>query len=116
MALQDLTDMFASPDVESRIEAATYLLKQAADEQGVNLEDFSEDDLSEMLTDIATTGESDNDNGGGYDEGKTAGYGPSVAEVALEITKRAAYEGIDLSEFDADDYAEVFDKVAADMS
>jgi hypothetical protein len=122
--MNDLTGMYDdSSDLETRLEAASHLLKQAADEQGVDLDSFSEEDLSNMLTEIVSDqgeggGEGGDEGGGdagGGDEGKTASD-ITVADVSFELTKRAAAEGVDLSELDPEEYSEIFDKVAMEMT
>lgn len=122
----DLTGMYDdSSSLDQRIEIATHLLKQAADEQNVDLDDFSEEDLSNMITEMVSEdgdqgGEDDGDyegqgDGGEGGEGKTAGD-ITVADVALELTKRASAQGVDLSDLDPDVYSEIFDKVAMEMT
>jgi hypothetical protein len=132
--MNDLTGMFEdSADLEERIGYASQLLKQAADETGVDLDSLSEEDLSGMLTELVTEGAGEGgghggeggqegggggeggEGGGGGEEGKTASE-ITVADVALEITKRAAAQGVDLSEVDPDVYGEIFDKVASEMA
>lgn len=130
--MNDLTGMFEdSADLEERIGYASQLLKQAADETGVDLDTLSEEDLSGMLTELVTEGAGEGgdhsgegeqegggeggEGGGGGEEGKTAAE-ITVADVALEITKRAAAQGVDLSEIDPDVYGEIFDKVASEMA
>jgi hypothetical protein len=113
MAQQDLTSMFDNEaDLATRIEMASHMLKQAADDQGVDLSTFSQEDLSEMLSDIVT------DNGTANDNGKTASDAVEVtfADVSLELTKRAAAEGVDLTELDRDTYEELFSKVAEELT
>ncbi len=115
--MSDLTGMFdGGTDLDLRLEQASILLKQAADEQGVDLNSFSEDELAGMLHDIAT--EEGGNGGEQYAEGgdeKTASD-VTYADVSLELTKRAAAEGVDLSQLHPDQYNELFDKVAAEMT
>lgn len=111
--MDDLTGMFdEGTDLDARLEAASHILKQAADEEGVDLNSLSEEDLSGMLANIV---ESDEGEGGGMENGKTAGD-VTVADVSLELTKRAAAEGVDLSALDTETYEELFDKVASEMT
>ena len=120
--MSDLTGMYDDgTDLDSRLEQASYLLKQAADESGVDLNEFSEDELSDMLGDIAEDDDDDDDgdddeDDDDYEEGGKMASDLTVADVSLELTKRAAYEGIDLTELDPGDYHELFDKVASEMT
>lgn len=115
MPQQDLSSMFdSSSDLATRIEVASHMLKEAADDQGVDLSTFSQEDLSEMLSDIVA----DNDNGGAKtasDEGQGAGE-VTYADVSLELTKRAAAEGVDLTDLDRETYEELFSKVAEELT
>lgn len=114
--MADLTGMFdEGTDLDTRLEAASHLLKAAADEQGVDLNDFSEEELSEMIGDIADD-DGDQDSGDGEEGGKMASGELTVADVSLELNKRAAAEDVDLSQLDSDQYRELFDKVAQEMS
>lgn len=111
--MNDLTGMFdQGTELDARLEQAGYILKQAADEEGVDLSEYSNEDVSEMLANIMDDGEGGE--GGEEYEGKTASD-ITVADVSLELNKRAAAEGFDLSQLEPGVYEELFDKVASEM-
>lgn len=126
--MNDFTDMFDdSVSTEERMEKAAHILKLAADEEGVDLDSVPPEQVEAMMSHIMGE-ESDEDDDSDDDEdgddseeddegeeGKTASD-ITVADVSLEMHKRAAAEGIDLLELDEDTYAEVFDKVAAELT
>lgn len=115
--MNDLTGMFdQGTELDARLEQAGYILKQAADEEGVDLAEYSNEDVSEMLANIMDNDGAGAGEGGGDEyEGKTAAD-ITVADVSLELNKRAAAEGFDLSQLDAGTYEELFDKVASEMT
>ncbi len=113
--MSDLVNTLSDREFDNRLEVATQMLKQAADEEGIDLDDYDQEEIADMLGDLVENN-ADNDNGeGGDGEGKTAGD-ITYADVSFELAKRAAAEGVDLSELDASEYNEVFNKVAADMT
>jgi hypothetical protein len=101
-------------DLDTRIEIASQMVKAAAEEQGYDITKFSQEELGEMIGGLVDSMEVANDNG------KTAGAQEeqplTYADVALELNKRAAAEGVDLSQLDPAQFNEVFDKVAAELS
>lgn len=110
--MNDLTGLYDDgTDLDSRLEQASYILKQAAAEEGVDLNQLSDEEVSGMLANIVN----DEAGEGGYEGGKTAGD-ITVADVSLELTKRAAAEGLDLSQVDPGTYEELFNKVAEELS
>lgn len=137
--MPDLTNMYEDgTDIEARIEQAGFQLKMAADAKGIDLNSFNNDELSSMIADMVIDDDSGQqqqqgegegeqgeygdqqqyeggDEGGEYgEEGKTAEL--TYSDVSHEVTKRAAAEGIDLSQVDGDVYDEIFQKVAMEMS
>jgi len=113
VVMNDLTDLYDDgTDLDSRLEQASYILKEAAAQEGVDLNQLSDEDVSGMLANIVN--DNDGDYGGGEYEQKTAAD-ITVADVSLELTKRAAYEGFDLTQLHPDDYEELFNKVAEEM-
>jgi hypothetical protein len=113
MSMSDFTGMFDDgSDLDARLEAASHMLKQAADEEGVDLNQFSEEELGDMIGNLA-----DDDGGQGDEgyEGKTASD-ITVADVSLELHKRAAAEDFDLTQLHPQEYSELFDKVAAELT
>lgn len=125
---QDLTGMYdQSTDLDTRLEVASHLLKKAADEQGVDLESFSEEELGDMLTDMvsgpeneAAAGEDADDDedegeGEGGGEDKTAGQ-LTYPDVSYELQKRASVHGVNLAELSREEYQDLFNKVAQEMT
>jgi hypothetical protein len=109
--MNDLTGLYDDgTDLDSRLEQASYILKEAAEQEGVDLNQLSDEDVSGMLADIVN----DDSGEGGESEEKTAGD-ITVADVSLELTKRAAAEGFDLTQLHPDDYEELFNKVAEEL-
>ena len=106
-------------ELDARLEQASYLLKEAADESGVDLNAFSEEDLSGMLADIANSDEGPGEEGDDEEDdeegGKTAAD-VTLADVTLELTKRAADEGIDLAQLDRETHEVMLNQVAAEMT
>lgn len=100
-------------DIDPDVAAAGALLSKVAEEQGVNLDDFSDDEIGGMLSDIMG-GESDE--GGESGEGAVSAEPPAaktasdltVADVSAELAKTAAAEGVDLTELSREDYHQAF--------
>jgi hypothetical protein len=121
--MNDLTGMFdASMSLEERVETASYLLKEAAEAEGLDIEDLEPEEIDNLVTTMVNGGEEGGEGegssegggeegGGEGEEGKTASD-LTYADVALEVSKVAAAQGIDLTELDSETYSEIFDKVA----
>lgn len=112
--MNDLTGLYDDgTDLDSRLEQASYILKEAAAQEGVDLNQLSDEEVSGMLANIVN--DDAGEGGGDYDEGGKTASDITVADVSLELTKRAAYEGFDLTSLHPDDYEELFNKVAEEM-
>jgi hypothetical protein len=100
-------------DLDTRIQIASDMVKQAAEEEGYDVTSFSQEELGVMIGGLVDS-MSSNDNG------KTAGdeTAPQLtyADVALELNKRAAAQGVDLSQLDPVEFSQVYDKIAAELS
>lgn len=112
--LQQIFAAAGGQDIDPDVAAAGALLSKVAEEQGVDLDNFSDEEIGGMLQDIMG-GEGDDggeyaddtDDHHGYEEPKTASA-ITVADVSAELAKTAAAEGIDLTELDRQQYHQAF--------
>lgn len=111
-----LFEMFQpSPaDLDTQIEAAGLLVKQACDEQGVDIDNLSDAEVQGML--LTVMGKTAGDEAAAEVAEAPEGEDVTVADVALEVSKRAAAEGFDLSSLSREQYDVVFQKVASEMT
>lgn len=102
--------------LDNSYDIATQILVKTAEEEGIDLNELSDDEIQELLSDIReeVSDRADESGGEGGEEPKTAGL--TTADVALELSKVAAANGIDLSQVSREEYAEAFDKLASEMS
>lgn len=117
--MDDMNEIFSSAtqgDLDVELAAAGEMLQKIAEEQGVDLNELSDDDVAELMVDLMPKAASD----GGYVA--EAGQGSSIpgeltfADVAVELSKRASDEQIDLSSLSREDYHAAFNAVASSMT
>ena len=124
--MDDPTDIFASTpdDLDVDLANAGVLLQKLAAEQGVDLNALSDVDVADLLTDLmpgepAATAPETQKESAMADTTTTAPQIPNeltYADVAAELAKVAAAEGIDMSGVSREEYHEAFDALATRMT
>ncbi len=111
--MNDLNEIFSratQSDLDTEIAAAGELLQKVAYEQGVDLSSLSDDDVAELMMDLMPQVQGE----------KTAGYYTdetvTYADVAVELSKVAADNGVELTDLSREDYHAAFDAIAAEMA
>ena len=129
--MSDLLNSILDDGIDPRYAAAGDVLVKIAEDEGVDLDDYSDEQIGGMLSEIVDDdgGEGDyddgydgGDGGGDYEEGGYEG-GDEVKEsgmvthavVARELSKIASAEGVDLSDLDQNEYNEVYNDLANAM-
>lgn len=110
--------------LDSQYAQAAQFLVKIAEENDVDLESLSEEQLAELLGEVKDELEDAQEGEGGDDapppppEEKTVEEKISQlthADVALELSKLAALEGVDMTKVAAHEYTQAFDELAAAM-
>lgn len=113
-----------SMDLDTKIAQASATLEKLAEENGVDLNKLSSDEIADLLGDIMgldtsteTVDAQPEASPAEETEGKQASDEGApqltVADVGLALQKVAAAEGVDLSQLSPEQYAEAFNNVAA---
>ena len=99
----------ADVDVDTQLAAAGEVLEKIAAEEGMDLSEYDEEDIGEMLMKISGLDDLEE-----YEDD----YGDelTVADMAAELSKVAADEGIDLDELSREEQHDAFNWVAEQMS
>lgn len=122
--MENITDLFAAPsaDLDTQLSAAADVLQKLAADEGLDLNDLPEEDVAGLLSEIMggakTAAAAPAPTTSTPETTKEAMTTPAItyAQVAQELTKRAAAEGIDLTGMSGADYQLCFDKVAEDLT
>ncbi len=111
-------------DLDRELATTGLILQKLAEEQGVDLDSLPEEDIADLITSLH--GEDATGGSSNYSEHepqtKEASHNMSqeneftVADVAVELAKVAASEGIDLDQVSRDEYHEAFEALADQMS
>ena len=128
--MDDMNEIFSratDADLDVELAAAGELLQKIAEQEGIDLSQLSDEDVAELMADLlpktaADEGEhesareesSENPKKKKKEEAKMASD-VTFADVAVELNKVAANEGIDLDSLDRAQYHELFDIVAESM-
>lgn len=91
-------------ELNEKIAAAGAILEKTASDEGVDLNDFSDEEIGELVGEIIS------------EQDKVASQTITVADVAVELAKVAAAEGIDLDSISRDDYTQAFDALAEQLT
>lgn len=111
-----------SMDLDTKIAQASATLEKLAEENGVDLNKLSSDEIADLLGDIMgldTSAEAVEESAEAPTESKQASDESesavqlTVADVGFALQKVAAAEGIDLAALTPEQYSEAFDNVAA---
>lgn len=129
--MDDMNEIFSratDADLDVEMAAAGELLQKIAEQEGIDLSQLSDEDVAELMVDLlpktaADEGEhesareessEDRKEKKKKEEAKMASE-ITFADVAVELNKVAAAEGIDLDGLDRAQYHELFDIVAESM-
>lgn len=129
--MDDMNDIFnqaTDADLDTELAAAGELLQKIAQQEGIDLSQLSDEDVAELMVDLlpktaADEGEhesareessEDRKKEKKKEEAKMASE-ITFADVAVELNKVAANEGIDLNGLSREQYHELFDIVAESM-
>ena len=129
--MDDMNEIFSratDADLDVEMAAAGELLQKIAEQEGIDLSQLSDEDVAELMVDLlpktaADEGEhesareessEDRKEKKKKEEAKMASQ-ITFADVAVELNKVAASEGIDLDALDRSEYHELFDIVAESM-
>ncbi len=135
--MDNLTDIFdpmegssddSVDDLDRELTTAGMILQKLASEAGVDLDSLPEGDVADLLTMLhggeasGTVSEFNNPEPQPQPQIKEASNNmsnpnePTVADVAVELAKVAAANGIDLDDVSRDEYHEAFESLAQQMS
>ena len=128
--MDDMNEIFSratDADLDTELAAAGELLQKIAQQEGIDLSQLSDEDVAELMVDLlpktaADEGEHESAREESGDrkkekkkeEAKMASE-ITFADVAVELNKVAASEGIDLDGLSREQYHELFDIVAESM-
>jgi len=108
-----LQNLYSQPeDVDAHLAAAGDLVSKIAAEEGVDLNAFSDEEVGAMINEVAF-------GGGGQPKvahERSASSEITVADVAQELSKVAAAEGVDLSDLSREEYSAALNAMHGEMS
>jgi hypothetical protein len=114
------TIMGTETDLDASIAAAGEVLVKVAEEEGVDIDDLSEDEVADLLGDIMGTEDGGVEDGGDYggdmSEEKVSSAEVTHADVAQELAKIANAEGIDVNDMSRDEYHGLYNELANSMA
>lgn len=124
--MDDLNEIFeraTDADLDTELAAAGELLQKIAQQEGVDLSELSDEDVAELMVDLLPKTAADEnghesargEHGNRTMEETKMATEITFADVAVELSKVAASEGIDLDGLDREQYHELFDIVAESM-
>lgn len=90
---------------------AYVTLTKIAEEQGIDVEELSDDEVAELIEELVEEQAEREEGGDGTKEAQL-----TYADVAHELAKIAHAEGVDPAELSSTEYARIFDKLASEMS
>lgn len=132
--MDNLNEIFSTAtqgDLDTELAAAGEMLQKIAEEQGIDLSELDDKDIAELMVDLMPKVAEEHDKDEPKpeakaeakdekkdDEKKAAALPAEVtfADVAVELSKRAAAEEIDLSKLSRDEYHEAYNLVAQSMT
>jgi hypothetical protein len=137
--MDNLNEIFSratQSDLDTELAAAGELLQKVAEDQGIDLTQLSDDDVAELMVDLMPSklaaeepekGETkehekketkaeEKKEDKGEDKKASIPEGLTFADVAVELSKAAAAEGVDLSQLSREDYHAAFDAIATRMA
>ncbi|RLA42217.1 MAG: hypothetical protein DRQ64_00070 [Gammaproteobacteria bacterium] len=118
-----LSTIYDTPhEIDPQLAAAGELLAKVAEEEGVDLDDYSDGEINEMLSGMV--GQEEQEDEGIEQEGapveeKTSGFLPNhitTADVAAELAKVASNEGVDLADLSREQYHDAYNYVHATLT
>lgn len=95
-------------------EQAYDTIVKIAEEEGVDLDDLSDEQVQELIEELVEEQAERNERNEGGEEVKEAHL--TYADVAHELAKIAQVNGIDITQVSAEEYNAAFDKLASEMS
>ena len=114
--MEDFDSIFSPPaDTDTELANASAILNKIAADTGVDLNKLSEEDIAELLTDLLPPSTTTDTTPTPTKEAQMTTQ-LTTADVALELSKIASDDGIDMSKVSKEEYAEAFDALAARMS
>jgi hypothetical protein len=123
--MDDLNEIFeraTDADLDTELAAAGELLQKIAQQEGVDLSELSDEDVAELMVDLLPkTAADEGEHKSAREEYEYRKRETKMAseitfaDVAVELSKVAANEGIDLDGLSRGQYHELFDIVAESM-
>lgn len=130
--MSDILNTILDDGFDPRYVAAGDVLVKIAEDEGIDLDSISDEEISTMLTDIVSQeatgeggegggeggGEPGTETGGETGEGADMGKESSITHgsVSRELVKIASSEGVDLSSLSQGEYDEVYNDLANAMA
>lgn len=112
-----ITNLFEqSADLDTRITAASHALQKLAKDEGVDLDALSEEAVAGLLSDMLGKTAETTEPVETKEAMTTTAPDLTAADVAYELNKRAAFEGIDMTKQSKEDYDACFAQVAEEMT
>jgi hypothetical protein len=108
-------------EIDPQLAAAGEFLAKVAEEEGVDLDSYSDEEIGDMLGTIMEEGDGEEGGEEGGTEGDDTEYDEkvshlTVADVAGELAKVAAAEGIDLNQLSREQIHEAYNYVHTSMT
>lgn len=116
--MDNLNEIFSratQSDLDTELAAAGELLQKVAEAEGIDLSQLSDDDVAELMVDLMPSKIAEEPEKG-EDKKASIPEGLTFADVAVELSKAAAAEGVDLTQLSREDYHAAFDAVATRMA
>lgn len=125
--MENVTDIFdnetrgGSEDLDVDLSNAGLLLQKLAEEEGVDLNSLSDADVADLLTDLLPGENAQNNDGEPQQKESSAMSDTTVpehltyADVAVELAKFAADNGIDLNAVSREEYHDAFSALSERM-
>ena len=108
-------ELDSGSDIDREIAAAAEILEKTAADQNVDLNQFSEEQIGELIAGIINEGET---KVASYDHTPEVADYPEVThqDVSFELAKVASANGIDLSQISREDYEAAYNEMATQLT